>query len=71
MKTPVNETLVMDIAGDVAVVVTDVAAVVEALVRLGFARVSCDVGTVRLRGAVRSNTSSNSIDAMLISRQYR
>lgn len=38
MKTPVNETLVMDIAGHVAVVVTDVAAVVEALVRLGFAR---------------------------------
>ncbi|MGT0192702.1 hypothetical protein ACVHYJ_11735 [Burkholderia pyrrocinia] len=38
MKTPVNEALVMDIAGDVAVVVTDVAAVVEVLVRLGFAR---------------------------------
>ncbi|WP_175946847.1 hypothetical protein [Burkholderia pyrrocinia] len=38
MKTPVNETLVMDVAGHVAVVVTDVAAVFEALVRLGFAR---------------------------------
>ncbi|HIC7210924.1 hypothetical protein [Burkholderia stabilis] len=37
MKAPVNETLVMDIAGHVAVVVTDVAAVAEVLVRLDFA----------------------------------
>ncbi|VBB12289.1 hypothetical protein [Burkholderia stabilis] len=37
MKAPVNETLVMDVAGRVAVVVTDVAAVAEVLVRLDFA----------------------------------
>lgn len=36
MRAPVNETLVMDIAGHVAVVVTDVAAVAEVLVQLGF-----------------------------------
>ncbi|WP_236872011.1 hypothetical protein [Burkholderia stabilis] len=110
MKAPVNETLVMDIAGHVAVVVTDVAAVAEVLVRLDFAwhsdrwertivddddrrslsrlsssmrcspqagtgarkrsssiterSVSFGAGTVRLRGAARSNTSSSSIDAI-------
>ncbi|MCA8297599.1 hypothetical protein LGN19_27805 [Burkholderia sp. AU30198] len=38
MKTPVNEMLVTDIAGHVAVVVTDVAATADVLVQLGFAR---------------------------------
>ncbi|BAX59196.1 MULTISPECIES: hypothetical protein [Burkholderia cepacia complex] len=38
MTAPVTETLVMDIAGHVAVVATDVAAVADALVRLGFVR---------------------------------
>ncbi|WP_174970760.1 hypothetical protein [Burkholderia lata] len=38
MKVPVDEILVTDIAGHVAVVVTDVAAVAEVLMRLGFAQ---------------------------------
>ncbi|VWD56776.1 hypothetical protein BLA50215_06811 [Burkholderia lata] len=38
MKAPANEMLVLDIAGHVAVVVTDVAAVAGVLMRLGFAR---------------------------------
>ncbi|CAB3772062.1 hypothetical protein B7G54_23285 [Burkholderia puraquae] len=37
MKVPANEMLVLDIAGHVAVVVTDVAAVADVLMRLGFA----------------------------------
>ncbi|VWD20621.1 hypothetical protein BLA18110_05386 [Burkholderia lata] len=38
MKVPVDEILVTDIAGHVAVVVTDVAAVADVLMRLGFAQ---------------------------------
>ncbi len=38
MKAPLDEMLVTDIAGHVAVVVTDVATAADALVRLGFAR---------------------------------
>jgi len=38
VKLPVDEILVLDIAGHVAVVVTDVAAVADVLMRLGFAR---------------------------------
>ena len=38
MKAPVNEMLVTDIAGHVAVVVTDVESFADALVRLGFVR---------------------------------
>ncbi|MBP0607993.1 MULTISPECIES: hypothetical protein [Burkholderia] len=38
MKAPVDEMLVTDIAGHIAVVVTDMAAAVEGLIRLGFAR---------------------------------
>ncbi|KWU21070.1 hypothetical protein [Burkholderia cenocepacia] len=40
MKAPVDEMLVTDIAGHIAVVVTDMAAAVEGLIRLGFARQS-------------------------------
>ncbi|MCA8493342.1 hypothetical protein [Burkholderia arboris] len=38
MKAPVDEMLVTDIAGHVAVVVTDVSAAADGLIRLGFAR---------------------------------
>jgi len=38
MRAPINETLVMDIAGRVALVVTKVAAVADVLTRLGFVR---------------------------------
>ncbi|WP_254616761.1 hypothetical protein [Burkholderia metallica] len=38
MKAPVDEMLVTDIAGHVAVVVTDAATAADELVRLGFAR---------------------------------
>ncbi|NTZ09283.1 hypothetical protein [Burkholderia metallica] len=38
MKAPVDEMLVTDIAGHVAVVVTDAATAADGLIRLGFAR---------------------------------
>ncbi|RQS26431.1 hypothetical protein DIE03_23280 [Burkholderia sp. Bp8992] len=38
MNAPVDELLVTEIAGHVAVVVTDVVAVADGLIRLGFAR---------------------------------
>lgn len=40
MKVPVNEMLVTDIAGHVAVVVSDTVTAADVLVRLGFARQS-------------------------------
>ena len=40
MKAPVNEMLVMDIAGHVAVVVTDLMAAADVLTQLGFTRQS-------------------------------
>ncbi|WP_081063844.1 hypothetical protein [Burkholderia cepacia] len=40
MKAPVDEMLVTEIAGRVAVVVTEVVAVADGLARLGFARQS-------------------------------
>ncbi|WP_081332227.1 hypothetical protein [Burkholderia cepacia] len=40
MKAPVDEMLVTEIAGHVAIVVTEVVAVADGLARLGFARQS-------------------------------
>ncbi|MEK7919474.1 hypothetical protein AAB988_28850 [Burkholderia contaminans] len=61
MKAPLNEMLVTDIAGHVAVVVTDVESFADALVRLGFAR-QAD----RWKRAIADDTDRRALVAALV-----
>ena len=61
MKAPVNEMLVMDIAGRVAVVVTDLMAAADVLMQLGFARQSD-----RWERAIAHDTDRQTLVAALI-----
>ena len=61
MKVPVDEILVTDIAGHVAVVVTDVTAAADVLTQLGFARQSD-----RWERAIADDTDRQALVAALV-----